>query len=194
MQGGQDETGHVAIFRQSCPWRMPSGEASVEVPAADPRVAVGSSWPELQGALGGGRTRGGGRAGKCPSGAGKGQTENSLPEAEGRGWLSIWAPLPLSTLQFYEAGCDPLRVEPLQISWDVVEAAVACNLEFEHGVLRVEEGLRTVLLGDTHAGTTQTQGVSPPRSRRPGLAQAHCFPAVRPDLSPPLCSPRSSRV
>lgn len=104
----------------------------------------------------------GGRAGKCPSGAGKGQTENSLPEAEGRGWLSIWAPLPLSTLQFYEAGCDPLRVEPLQISWDVVEAAVACNLEFEHGVLRVEEGLRTVLLGDTHAGTTQTQGVSRP--------------------------------
>lgn len=88
----------------------------------------------------------------------------------------------------------PLRVEPLQISWDVVETAVACNLEFEHGVLRVEEGLRTVLLGDTHAGTTPTQGVSPPRSRRPGLAQAHCFPAVRPDLSPPLCSPRSSRV
>lgn len=83
----------------------------------------------------------------------------------------------------------PLRVEPLQISWDVVEAAMACNLEFEHGVLRVEEGLRTVLLGDTHAGTTQTQGVSPPRARRPGLAQAHCFPAVRPDLSPPLCSP-----
>lgn len=87
----------------------------------------------------------------------------------------------------------PLRVEPLQISWDVVEATVACNLEFEHGVLRVEEGLRTVLLGDTHAGTTQTQGVSPPRSR-PGLAQAHCFPAGAPTSAllsaapgPPVC-------
>lgn len=55
------------------------------MPVAAPRAAVGSRWPEPQGALGGGRTRLGGRAGKCPPGAGKGQTENNLPEAEGRG-------------------------------------------------------------------------------------------------------------
>ena len=48
MRAGQDQMDHIDIFKQSCPWRMPSGGHLPRCLPADSGVAVGSGWPELQ--------------------------------------------------------------------------------------------------------------------------------------------------